>query len=277
MAILIRALTWNIFHGLDMPPNSRLVTWRSRLFRVTEMDASHAQVNRPLRCEFGAALSGYEWDVAFLQEAPPHWLASLARAAGASGAASALTARNSGAPLRRWLAELNPDFMGSWEGGSNQLLVRPPWRIAETRRLTLTRRPERRRMLWARLQAPGDAALAVANMHLTSWDSPKAGGEALRAAEHALGWAGEDALLFGGDLNAPDSFPDLRERFALVPEPEPMTIDHLLGRGLEVLEPPRTLPPEERELAGPGGRLLRLSDHSPVTACFGLAESTDAA
>ena len=39
MAILIRALTWNIFHGLDKPPNSRLVTWRSRLFRVTEMDA----------------------------------------------------------------------------------------------------------------------------------------------------------------------------------------------------------------------------------------------
>jgi endonuclease/exonuclease/phosphatase family metal-dependent hydrolase len=198
LAILIRALTWNIFHGLDKPPNSRLVTWRSRLFRVTEMDATHAQVNRPLRSEFAATLGAYEWDVAFLQEAPPHWLGTLARAAGASGAASALTARNSAAPLRRWLAELNPDFMASWEGGSNQVLVRPPWRIAETRRFTLTRRPERRRMLCARLQGPRGAALAVANMHLTSWDSPKAGDEARRAAEHAVGWAGEDALVFGG-------------------------------------------------------------------------------
>jgi endonuclease/exonuclease/phosphatase (EEP) superfamily protein YafD len=89
--------------------------------------------------------------------------------------------------------------------------------------------------------------------------------------------AGGDALVFGGDLNAPDTFPELRERYGLIPEPEPTTIDHLFGRGLEVLEPPRALPPEARELEGPGGRLLRLSDHPPVVACFRLAESTDEA
>jgi hypothetical protein len=270
--ILIGTLTWNIFHGLDKPPNSGLVTWRSRLFRVTEMDATHAQVNRPLRAEFAAMLASYEWDVALLQEAPPRWLAALARGAGARSAASALTARNFGAPLRGWLAELNPDLMGSWEGGSNQLLVRPPWRIVENRRLTLTRRPERRRMLWARLCGPGGATVAVANMHLTAHDSAQAGREALLAAEQAVAWAGEDPLIFGGDLNAPDTFRELRERFGLGPEPEPKTIEGLLARKLEVVEPIRALPPEARELPGLSERRVRLSDHPPVMGCFELAQ-----
>jgi hypothetical protein len=270
--ILIRTLTWNIFHGLDKPPDSSLVTWRSRLFRVTEMDATHAQVNRPLRAEFAAMLGGYEWDVALLQEAPPRWLPTLARRAGASSAVSALTARNFGAPLRGWLAERNPDLMGSREGGSNQLLVRPPWRIIETRRLTLTRRPERRRMLWARLCGPGGATVAIANMHLTARNSPQAGREALLAAEHAVAWAAEDPLIFGGDLNAPDSFRELRERFGLGPEPEPKTIEGLLARRLKVVEPTRALPPEARELPGPGERRVRLSDHPPIVGCFEMAK-----
>ena len=269
----IRVLSWNIFHGLDKPPNSRLVTWRSRLFRVTESDATHAQVNRPLKGEFSNILAAHQWDVALLQEAPPHWLALLAQRSAARGAASALTARNWGAAVRRWLAERNPDFMASWEGGSNQLLVRPPWRIVETARLTLTRRPERRRMLWARLRGPEDAVLAVANVHLTSWNSPKAGREAVRAAQHAIAWAGEDPLVFGGDLNAPDTFGELRERFGLLPEPEPKTIEHVFARGLEIVEPPRALPPEARELPGPGGLLLRLSDHPPLAACFALGSA----
>jgi hypothetical protein len=266
----IRILTWNIFHGLDKPPDSSLVTWRSRLLRVTETNATHAQVNRPLLAEFASVLTRHDWDVALLQEAPPRWLAELARGVGARSAASALTARNFGAALRGRLADVNPDLMGSWEGGSNQLLVRAPWRIEETRRLTLTRRPERRRMLWARLRGPGGAALAVANMHLTAWDSTKAGCEAVLAAERAVAWAGGDPLVFGGDLNAPDSLVELHERFGLEPRADAGTIETLLGRGLEIAEPPHTLPPHARELPGPDGRLLRLSDHLPVVACFRL-------
>jgi hypothetical protein len=267
---LVRVLTWNIFHGLDKPPDSGLVTWRSRLLRVTETNATHAQVNRPLGREFGAVLAGYEWDVALLQEAPPRWLAALGRDVGARAAASALTARNFGAALRGRLADLNPDLVGAWEGGSNQLLVRPPWRIAETRRLTLTRRPERRRMLWSRLRRPDGGALAVANMHLTAHDSEQAGREALLAADRAVAWAGGDPLIFGGDLNAPDTIGELCQRFGLVPEPDSTPIDHLLGRRLEVLERPRSLPPEARERPGPCGRAVRLSDHAPLVACFGL-------
>jgi hypothetical protein len=269
-ASVVRTLSWNIFHGLDKPPDADLVTWRSRLLRVTEMNATHAQVNRPLLEEFTRVLAGFDWDLALLQEAPPRWLSPLARGAGARGAASALTARNWGAAVRTWLAERNPDIMGSREGGSNQLLVRPPWRIAETRRFTLTRRPERRRMLWARLLGPGDALLTVANMHLSARDSPKAGREAILAAERAVAWSGDDPLIFGGDLNAPDTVDELRVRFGLKPKPGPEPIEHLLGRGLEVVTPPRALAPEAREVPGPEGRRLRLSDHPPLIACFAL-------
>jgi len=268
---LLRTLSWNIFHGLDEPPDSSLVTWRSRLFRATEMNATHAQVNRPLLDEFMGVLANLEWDVALLQEAPPRWLSPLARGVAARGAASALTARNWGAPVRAWLAERNPDIMASREGGSNQLLVRAPFRVTEIRRLTLTRRPERRRMLWARLRGPGDSTLTVANMHLTAQDSPKAGREAIFAAEHAVAWAGDDPLIFGGDLNAPDTVDELRERFGLRPEPDSEPIELLLARGLQVVEPPRALPPDAREVPGPEGRVLRLSDHPPLVACFGLA------
>jgi endonuclease/exonuclease/phosphatase family metal-dependent hydrolase len=268
--IVAGVLTWNIFHGLDKPPNSSLVTWRSRLLRIPEMDATHVQVNRSLRAEFAATLGRLDWEVALLQEAPPRWLGSLAHGTCARSAASALTARNLGAPVRGWLAERNPDFMASWEGGSNQLLVRSPWRIAEVRRLTLTRRPERRRMLWARLRGPGDATLAVANVHLTAWNSSQAGREAVIAAEHAVAWAGEHPLVFGGDLNAPERLPELSRRLGLEPEPEREAIEQLLGRRLEVVEPPRALPPEAREIPAPEGRRLRLSDHAPMLARFRL-------
>jgi len=272
--IVVRALTWNIFHGLDKPPNPHLLTWRSRLLRITETDATHAHVNRPLLNELTALLDRREWDIAFLQEAPPRWLPALARGVGASAAASALTARNLGAPVRRWLADRNPDLIGSHEGGSNQLVVRPPWRIVETRRLTLTRRPERRRMLWARLRTPGGDHLAVANMHLTAYDSAKAGREALLAAEHAVAWADGDPLVFGGDLNAPDTYEDLHVRFDFLPRPDdPKTIQYLCGRGVDVLEPPTELAPTARELPDLGGRQLRISDHPLIVAQFALRGS----
>src|SRR5215213_9798381 len=102
--ILVRVLTWNMGHGLDHPPDPDLATWRSRLFRVTETNATHAQVNRPLRAEFTAVLAGFEWDVGLLQEAPPRWLDQLAHGTSAASAAAALTARNFGAPLRARLA-----------------------------------------------------------------------------------------------------------------------------------------------------------------------------
>jgi endonuclease/exonuclease/phosphatase (EEP) superfamily protein YafD len=89
-------------------------------------------------------------------------------------------------------------------------------------------------------------------------------------------WAGERPLIFGGDLNlrptsVPEVFDTLRERHGLAAPTDPKAIDHLLVRGLEPVEPPRRLPPEARELRDEDGSAIRLSDHAPVLASFGLA------
>src|SRR5215213_6366460 len=142
----LAVLSWNLFHGRDHP---------------LEGSRDHVAVNRVLRDEFAAFIAEETWDLALLQEAPPHWARALASTARASGA-SVLTSRNFGALIRRRLAEWNPDLIASGEGGSNQILARGGWRIAETRRLTLTLVPERRRLLWARLEHAEHGALTAA-------------------------------------------------------------------------------------------------------------------
>jgi endonuclease/exonuclease/phosphatase family metal-dependent hydrolase len=216
-------------------------------------------VHRPLLEEFAALLDRLDWDVALLQEAPPRWFAELARRTRSSGV-RVLTARNWLPALQGRLADLDPDLWGSWEGGSNQTLVRHPGRIAEHRRLTLAWWPERRRMQWVRL----DSGICVANLHASAGRPRRAAREVVRAAAVAVEWSGEQPLVFGGDLNLrpalqPQPFARLRDDFGLGEPTAPRAIDHLLVRGLRVAERPRQLAPEER--AG-------LSDHAPVVAEF---------
>src|SRR3954469_9435978 len=96
----LRVLSWNLYHGRAVPP-----------------------AGRPLLDEFAAALAGWEWDVALLQEVPPWWPGPLAAAAGAS-ARMALTSRNSCLRARRAIAKRNPDLIAANGGGCNTLLVR---------------------------------------------------------------------------------------------------------------------------------------------------------
>src|SRR3954452_10373031 len=96
----MRVLTWNLFHGRAVPG-----------------------AGRSLLPEFSAALAGWTWDVALLQEVPPWWPQPLARADGAQER-HALTSRNWLLPVRRFLAERWPDLMKSRGGGSNALLGR---------------------------------------------------------------------------------------------------------------------------------------------------------
>jgi endonuclease/exonuclease/phosphatase family metal-dependent hydrolase len=236
---------------------------------VTERGATHAQVNRPLLDEFARLLAGLDWEVALLQEAPPRWFRPLARRLGASGAL-ALTSRNLLPALQWRLADSNPDLLASCEGGSNQLLVRG--HIGEVRRMTLARRPERRTMLWARVEL-AEGRVCAANLHASAGLPDRAAAEVEAAAECAVAWADGDPLVFGGDLNLrprrdPEPFARLRERFDLREPTDPDAIDHLLVRGLGVGEPPRRLPPESREVTEPDGLRLRLSDHAPVVAEF---------
>jgi endonuclease/exonuclease/phosphatase family metal-dependent hydrolase len=236
---------------------------------------THIQVNRSLRREFAEMIASWDWQLALLQEVPPRWLRPLARASRASGA-SALTARNQLACLRSLLADWSPDLIGANEGGSNQLLVRPPGRIVEVRRLTLARLPERRRMLWARVQLPG-ARFVVANVHTTAKLEWRAAAELRGAAERAAEWADGDPLILGGDFNLRpstrgDVFGWLQKRLGITGATAPDAIDHLLVRGLSVREAPRRLEPDARELSF-GARRLRLSDHAPVAAAFEAPQS----
>jgi endonuclease/exonuclease/phosphatase family metal-dependent hydrolase len=267
----VTAISWNLFHGRDFPPDPALFTWRSRLLRTTERNATHVQVNRDLLGKFCRLLVDAEWDVVLLQESPPRFCAPLARACDAEPH-RALTSRNSLGALRALAGRLNPDLIASGEGGSNLTLVRPAGPlggITERREVAIHEgRPERRVMAFTRTAS----GVCVANLHATN-DRPKLAAEdVLRAAEAATGWAGEAPLLFGGDLNlrpqeSPAVFAELRERFGLAGSTGPQAIDHLLARGLEVVEPPHQWGPERRELPE-DGRALRLSDHAPVEARF---------
>jgi len=293
------AVAWNLFHGRDFPPDPALFTWRSRLLRATERNKTHVQINRDLADEFAALLAGAEWDVALLQECPPRFAEPLARACGAESH-MALTSRNSFGRLRAAAAHLNPDLIASGEGGSNLTLVRPagasPLRcalsahdtdkaqrkgegwggIVERRALAIRAGrpgpwgPERRAMAFTRTAS----GLCVANLHATNDRPEMAAEDVLLAARTAAGWAGDAPLLFGGDLNlrpAEDAalFAELRDRFGLdTPVTAPRAIDHLLGRGLEVVAAPAQWPPERRDIECEG-LALRLSDHAPVVARFG--------
>jgi endonuclease/exonuclease/phosphatase family metal-dependent hydrolase len=246
--IVVRALSWNLFHGRD---------------------STGAGLRRPLLEEFVAVLAREEWDIALLQEAPPRWVDSLRHGLEAQGAI-VLTSRNFGSAVRGFVADRRPDLIKSNEGGSNQLLVREPWQIAATDELTLARWPERRRAMRARVESEG-RRLTVVNLHASA-DRPDA---ATREVRRAAEWAGDGPLLFGGDLNLrpaaqPAIFHELRERFGLAPPTGPDAIDHLLVRGLELIEEPHRLPPERRELVAAEGTRLRLSDHAPVLAAFGF-------
>jgi len=281
------AVSWNLFHGRDFPPDPALFTWRSRLLGIEERNETHVQVNRELLAEFTELLAGAEWDVALLQECPPRFAAPLAAACEA-GAHRVLTSRNSLSPLRTFIARRNPDLIASGEGGSNLILVRSPFRralsphgggkarrngITERRELAIhTGQPERRAMAFTRIAIGEGTDLCVANLHATNDRPDLAKADVLRAAEAATEWAADSPLLFGGDLNLrpaedPDAFAALGERFGLDGPTHPRAIDHLLTRNLEIVEPPSAWPPEQRELPRDGLR-LRLSDHAPVRARF---------
>ncbi|HWM62551.1 MAG TPA: endonuclease/exonuclease/phosphatase family protein [Solirubrobacterales bacterium] len=294
----LTVLGWNLFHGRDFPPDPALLTWRSRLLRVTERSATHVQVNRELLPEFAALLAEAEWDVALLQECPPRFAAPLARACGAE-AHRVLTSRNSLSPLRQLAARLNPDLIASGEGGFNLTLVRKSLRCAfsvpekekahrRDRTATIVERGElaihegpleRRAMAFTRVADGNGSGLCIANLHASAHRPELAAEDVLRAATAAAGWAGEAPLLFGGDFNlrpdeSPDVFAELRERFGLAPPTAPNAIDHLLARGLEIVERPRRWDAERREVRS-DGLALRLSDHAPVEARFATPQARE--
>lgn len=216
----LRVLTWNLLHGRADPP-----------------------AHRDLFDAFAAALDGWEWDVALLQEVPPWWPEALG-AHLRSEYRLALTSRNALPRLRRTLARRWPDVMRSEGGGANAILARHD-RIVRDRVARLCRRPERRVVHGVLL----GCGVWVVNLHATAHDTAAAQRDGATAAAAAREWAGDDPVVLGGDFNLRDpSWPD----FAHVAGHD---VDHIFIAG--ALAP-----------AGSGGVLDRgsLSDHAPVAA-----------
>ena len=283
--IELRVLSWNLFHGRDAPPDPSLFTVRSRLFRKPEDNGVFLQLNRPLREQFATVIAQAGWSLCLLQETPPSWSGSLARRCGAL-ACRVLTSRNELRPLTSWLARWNPDLIASWEGGSNLTLVRPPWRMVDRDCRSLLLNPlrerlliERRRMSFARIRLDGSATeVCVANLHASTRPRAQTERELLIAARTATEWAAGAPLVLGGDFNlrpatAPALFDRLQREFGFSPPTAPDAIDHLLVRGLEIVQAPARWPDERRELelrTDRGPRRVRLSDHAPVEGLFAL-------
>ena len=81
----MRVLTWNLFHGRAVPP-----------------------AGRDLRGEFAAALAGWDWDVALLQEVPPWWPPRARRAPATRSAHRADLAQRAAAAAPRDRASAGP-------------------------------------------------------------------------------------------------------------------------------------------------------------------------
>jgi endonuclease/exonuclease/phosphatase family metal-dependent hydrolase len=213
----MRVLTWNLFHGRSRPP-----------------------ARRSLLNEFAAALDGWEWDVALLQEVPPWWPPLLAAATGAEQRTQ-LTSRNWLLPVRRAISSRNPDILKSNGGGADTILVRGS--IRDHRAVRLRRLPERR---WAHGVRLMDGDWAV-NVHSQNGPQALALADTRRALDAARALAGGAPLIFGGDVN-------LKR-----PPPLPGLI-HVAGNDVDHVFT------DGRPAAGRGQVLDRgrLSDHAPV-------------
>jgi endonuclease/exonuclease/phosphatase family metal-dependent hydrolase len=173
----LRVLTWNLFHGRSVPAT-----------RYELME------------EFAAALEGWPWDIALLQEVPPWWPSAFSRNPGVY-ARTVLTSRNALLPVRQAIAVRRPNVIKSHGGGSNAILVRDGT-ITEHRSLRLCRLPERRWMHAVRVEPAGHGggAVWVGNLHASGRDH-WAARDTMRAGAALLEWAGDEPSLLGGDFN----------------------------------------------------------------------------
>jgi hypothetical protein len=294
----IRALTWNLFHGQD---GARLgPTVGSTLMGLGVDDGTLLHLNRKWIDEMAAFIASRRPTMAALQEVPPLAVAGLAAATGMRAAHAVMPPLVGPVRLRGRLAARNPDLWRTHEGTANAVLVADPWeivpggvwtvrhnppgfvrRIARVLRLqcreTLHWLLEPRRLVAVRIRHPSGRTLTVASMHCHNslhWEL--IAHEVRRVVPRILERVPPDEpLLVAGDLNAAGvEHPAVRalvEAGLAEDTTADLGLDHIFHRKLRVVEPPRALPRELRELAvtwRARPRRILLSDHDPVEAVY---------
>ena len=292
----LRVITWNLFHGRDGLPGlgaTRRSTWR----RTPEDDGVHLHLNRKLTDQMAERLAAWAPDVCALQEVPTAGIARIAQITGMRAVWTTTGPLIGPASLRDALAARNPDLWRTHEGNANLILIgarlalvggsrasvrlNPITTIVRmARRLGLERGellrylPEPRRLVHARVVAPGGTRFLVGCTHCHNARHPEVvGAEIARAAAAVHDAAGTGPAVLAGDFNARPAHPALAALAAAGwngAQPQPgIGIDRILHRGLEVVSPPRRLDPAEREIGvvwRGRARRVRLSDHDPVIA-----------
>ena len=203
-------------------------------------------------------LAGAEWDVALLQECPPRW-ADAARARLRRRAAHRCSPRATRSPPLRVAgrpAQPRPDRLqrGRLEPHPRRAAARSPSGASSSSPPGPW--PERRTMAFTRRRAVRRRRVCVANLHASAGPAPRAHAEERGAASRPSGpceWAGGDAAdPRRRPQPAPARHRGLRPSSTTASgcarRPRPTSLDHLLARGLEVVEPPRPWPPERREV-----------------------------
>jgi endonuclease/exonuclease/phosphatase family metal-dependent hydrolase len=220
----LRVLTWNLWHGRSDP-----------------------SAGRDLLPDFAAALAGWQWDVALLQEVPPWWPPALAeRVEGQVEERYVLTSRNSCLPLRRAIAVRWPDLIKSNGGGANAVLARGiP--IGDHRSRRLCWLPERRQLHAVRL----GSGIWVGNLHATVGDDAAARRDAERARVTMVQWAAGAPFVLGGDFN--------------VRELSLAGLTFAGGHDVDLVYASRLAPIGEVDVLDRGP----LSDHAPVAVTLG--------
>jgi len=257
--LLVR--TWNLFHGRSFPESGETY--------LDEMVALAAQDDP---------------DVVCLQEVPVWALPELEDWSGMA-AVGVVAMPAIGGRFARRATEVHPRRLRSaLTGQANAVLIARRLDVIGESSLTLNTRDMRRReakrlglstgmrIAWARNRrvaqlvrvSAGASSAVVVNLHLSSLpDSRPVDAELLRAVTYADGFARPDEpLVLAGDFNLTTAssvvLPELRSwGFS----EGAGGIDHVLARGLTVVDGPTAWPDERRRR---GERLL--SDHAPVEA-----------
>jgi endonuclease/exonuclease/phosphatase (EEP) superfamily protein YafD len=224
--------------------------------------------------------------IVLLQELPVAALRRLERWTGYRAFGAVAARPRLPAELAYRMTERYPQLRSAVEGQANAILVAPHLVARDHTELVLNPRrfrqresermglPIEARLAWGRerrvvqavrVRLDDSRSLVVANLHATNYrpDHRLADVELLRAASFADSAAAPDeSVALGGDFNVTVvSSPTLRQLStsewgfsAAGPG-----VDHLLIRGLAVVEPEARWPPERRRHEG-----VLLSDHAPV-------------